>query len=201
MEENGSSTDICIQSKLKKENIMFKIVKISLITLICVNFGVLLLAENHLKSSPPPSPPGGKYKEKYDTNFELYSSDVDKAIHDFKVKLKAEIKGEKMPSTLMGSYAYKFKIYSMHPKIEEETGVYKSWYSDIAKCLTLMSRCKAEFYTAKANNDPEEMQKYVMVYKKKLKQCIQLLKNPKKIEKKDREKSRRKRSTKKHIKR
>ena len=134
-----------------------------------------------------------KHKDPYDTKFKLEAYDVEKTIDEFKQKLKAELKGDKIATTVIGTYAYKFKLYSMHPKIEEETEVYKSWYVNVSKCLSMMSKSKANFYSAKASKDMDKMQQCILNYKKALKKCINLIKNPKKIEKGDKKR----RSTKK----
>lgn len=166
---------------------MFILKKELLMCVCCVMFVVSLYSEN----KDPEAPQGPEYKETYDTNFKLDAYDVDKTINDFKQKLKAELKGKKMPTTLIGSYAYKFKVYSLHPKIEEETEIYKSWYAKLSKYLSLMSYNKANFYSAKASKDAEKMQKCVLNYKKALNKCIALLKKPEKIKKEDLEKKKR----------
>lgn len=146
--------------------------------------------------------PAASYSEtkgaqgQYDTKFKLDSADVDKTIRELKNKLKADIKGKKkMPSSLLGSYAYKFKVYSLHPDIEEETEVYARWYSDLSESLELMNLFKSKFYNARASKNLEKQQECVLKYKKALSKCVALLKNPKKIKKEDLQEIRRKKSS------
>ena len=117
-----------------------------------------------------------KAKEELNTDF------VEKNITDLTKKIKGEEKKkDKMPVTILLSVGDSFSKFAKHPEIEQETKIYKSWYSDIGKLCTAMGNLKYRFYAAKTNNDIELLKKCMTQYRLLRTKCLKLLENPKRI--------------------